>query len=158
MEPRVAGEEHRSSTAESLLSKAPIYQLFQQREPQPGFVELHAYLQLCDVTVLLETAAAGWPNCPRSLFLLLQTVTDVNSRRFAPDCAGQTCVCSCCLCSCWGAGRAAPLSKLPTCEVFETKNARLRWSHICVVKRKKRKKKIGTFCNIPKLRNGKNEE
>lgn len=85
---------------------------------------------------------------------------DVNSLRFTPDWAGQTCVCSCCLGSCWG----ARLSKLPTCEVSWTKTLGYVKSHLYGQKEERKKIKIGiTFLQythikqLPKIQNYKNE-
>lgn len=65
---------------------------------------------------------------------------DVNSLRFTPDRAGQTCVCSCCLRSCWGTGWGVRLSKLPTCEVSKTKTLGYVQSHLYGKKEEEKKK------------------
>lgn len=88
---------------------------------------------------------------------------DVNSLRFTPDWAGQTCVCSCCLRSCWGTGWGVRLSKLPTCEVSKTKTLGCVQSHLYGKKEEEKNKPEVTFLQyshikqLPKLRNDKNE-
>lgn len=88
---------------------------------------------------------------------------DVNSLRFTPDWAGQTCVCSCCLRSCWGTGWGVRLSKLPTCEVSKTKTLGCVQSHLYGKKEEEKNKPEVTFLQyshikqLPKPRNDKNE-